>query len=115
MMKVRVLVEFADREDFYKRYGVGDEVSFVDSEYVRMLVWRGIAEAAEGLKDGDSDVSDIDLSKQWNNVVAAVKVFGDVGKLQQYLDAENANAKPRATVVKAIEARLAELAGEDVI
>ena len=35
MMKVKVLVEFADRADFYKRYGVGDDVSFLDESYVR--------------------------------------------------------------------------------
>ena len=104
MTKVKVLIEFADRQDFLKRYKVGDEVSFKDEAYVSMLVSRGIVEAP-----GFGVVSEIDLSKQWNNVVASVKAFTDVVKLKMYLAEENAANKPRNTVVKAIEARIAEL------
>jgi len=113
MMMVKVLVEFADRDDFLKRYRVGDEVSFADAEYVKMLVARGIVEDCNmelSFVNDSNFVSspDIDLSKSWNCIVKSLKSFNNLDRLKQYLEIEN-SGKPRATVVKAIGDRIEEL------
>ena len=131
MMKVKVLVEFADRADFYKRYGVGDEVSFVDSEYVRMLVERGIVEGVELQIPPNVKISPdvqipangggvvnapvyggVDLSGPWKMVVRAVQGVDDLELLRLYLEMEKSGKerKARPSVVKAIEGRISFLA-----
>lgn len=104
MKKAIVLIGFADKDNFAKRYNVGDELpgSFTE-ERIANLVSRGIVSYEQPPLD------DIDLTQNYQNVVAQVKAFADVEKLQGYLEAEQANEKPRASVVKAIEERIAKL------
>lgn len=104
MKKAIVLIEFADKDNFAKRYKVGDELpkDFTE-ERIANLEKRGL------VGYGQPAVDDIDLSQNYQNVVAQVKVFADVDKLKGYLEAEQANEKPRASVVKAIEERIANL------
>ena len=59
--------------------------------------------------DVDATVTDIDMSLQWQKVIALIKVFGDVEKLKGYLAAENLAEKPRVSVVAALESRISEL------
>jgi len=61
------------------------------------------------VKDDAPPVTDIDLTGKAADIAVQVKVFTDVEKLQKYLETENATEKPRETVVKAIEARLANI------
>ncbi|MCD8137667.1 MAG: hypothetical protein LUH01_17640 [Parabacteroides gordonii] len=70
---------------------------------------------AAGVEDAPKSVlqtNDIDMTQQWQKVVAAVKSFEDVEKLKGYLSSENASEKPRTSVVVALEARIAELSNK---
>lgn len=62
--------------------------------------------------DVDATSTDIDMSQQWQKVIALIKVFGDVEKLKGYLAAENAAEKPRVSVVAALESRITELSSK---
>jgi hypothetical protein len=57
-------------------------------------------------------VTDIDLTGNVADMIAQVKIFEDVEKLTQYLETEQSAEKPRVTVVKAIEDRLADIVKE---
>lgn len=63
--------------------------------------------------DVDATLTEIDMSQQWQKVIALVKVFGDVEKLNGYLAAENAAEKPRVSVIAALESRIAELSKKE--
>lgn len=63
--------------------------------------------------DVDTTLTDIDMSLQWQKVIALIKVFGDVEKLNGYLAAENAAEKPRVSVIAALESRIAELSKKE--
>lgn len=62
-----------------------------------------------GGKPERGSVTDIDMTQQWQTIVAAVKTFEDVEKLEGYLTAENALEKPRVSVVLALDKRIKEL------
>ena len=104
MKKVVVLIGFADKDNFAKKYQVGDELTGMSEERIASLVKRGLAGYEK-----DIVVTDIDLSLQWQQVVQQVKTFEDVEKLNQYLETEKASVKSRESVVKAIEERIASL------
>lgn len=76
------------------------------------------APANTGTIAGEKDIAntgaadDIDMTQQWQKVVAAVKTFEDVEKLKDYLATENSTDKPRASVVVALEVRIAELSNK---
>jgi len=107
MKKVIVLTEFADKDNFTKRYKVGDELTGFSEDRIASLIALGIAGYEQ-----EPIVSDIDLSVNYQKIVSQVKTFEDVEKLKQYLETEKASDKPRASVVKAIEDRIASLVGE---
>ena len=44
MKKAVVLIEFADKNDFAKKYKVGDELTGFSEERIASLVKRGLAE-----------------------------------------------------------------------
>ena len=103
----KVIKEFRDVSNFAKVYKVGDEVEF-DKVRLAKLVKIGLVED-EGLKDEKPPVTDIDLSKKWNQVVSDVNSFTDVEKLKAALEIENQSEKPRPSVVDAISERIEEL------
>jgi hypothetical protein len=98
------LTEFADKDNISKRYKVGEELVGFSEERIASLLARGLAGYEREVVDGD-----IDLSSQWQKVVSMVKGFEDVEKLKQYLETEKASEKPRESVVKVIEERIAIL------
>lgn len=108
MKKVIVLTEFADKDNFTKRYKVGDELTGMSEERIASLVARGLAG-----QEKEPIVSDIDMSGNYQKIVSQVKTFEDVEKMKQYLETEKASEKPRASVVKAIEERIASLVGDE--
>ena len=116
--KYIVLKEFADKNDFRKRYQPGDELpGTFDEARLANIVKLGLAKvedtgAGNGNGSGNSQVTDIDLSGKAADIAAQVKIFTDVEKLKKYLETENASETPRTTVVKAIEARLANIVKE---
>ncbi|MBK5722430.1 hypothetical protein JGH11_16255, partial [Dysgonomonas sp. Marseille-P4677] len=55
------------------------------------------------------DSDSINLNQPWQNVIADVKLSLNVDALNAALTAEQARTSPRASVVNAIEARIAEL------
>lgn len=107
MGKAIVAIEFADKDSITKRYKVGEELEGFTEERIAKLVDRGIVEIEQ------DEVTDIDLSEHFKTVISAISVFNDVEKLELYLEIENESDKPRASVVKAIESRLALLEEEE--
>jgi len=103
----KVIKEFRDVNNYAKVYKVGDEVEF-DEVRLAKLVELGLVED-ESLKDEDPSVTDIDLTKKWNQVVADVNSFTNVEKLKSALETENQSGKPRTSVVDAISERIEEL------
>lgn len=66
----------------------------------------------KGTAENPGDQADnIDLNKQWQQVVSDVKINSNVESLNAALEAEKAKEKPRDSVVKALEERIAELSG----
>ena len=114
--KYIVLKEFADKNDFRKRYQPGDELpGTFDEARLANIVKLGLAKVEDtgaGNGNGNNHLTDIDLTGKAADIAAQVKVFTDVEKLKQYLETENASETPRTTVVKAIEARLANIVKE---
>ena len=92
MKRVVVLVEFADRDCFSKRYGVGEELFGFDEERIADLVNRGIVKVEDDEQEDTQKTSAADLKA-----------------LNELLDSEREREKPRSTVVKAIEERIAKL------
>lgn len=107
MKRAKVLIEFADKDDFSRKYKVGEELKGFDEQRIKSLVRRGIAGY-----DND-DTSDIDMSDNYQSIVAQVATFEDVAKLKLYLESENAREKSRTSVVEAIEQRLKNLVGDE--
>ena len=107
MKKYIVLKEFADKNDFRKRYKVGDELpATFDEARIANIVKLELAKAEDNTPP---PVTDIDLTGKAADIAAQVKVFSDVEKLEKYLETEKTSEKPRETVVKAIEARIANI------
>ena len=103
--EIVIIKEFADKDNFAKRYKPGDELpgSFSE-ERIANLVALGLVKISS-----ENDVTDIDLTGKAADVIALVNVFEDVEKLKQYAEMEKASEKSRSTVVKAIEERIANL------
>jgi hypothetical protein len=116
MKRYIVIKEFADKNYFSKHYSPGDELpeSFGE-ERLANIVKSGLAkivdtEAGNGNNgSGNSPVTDIDLSEKVADILPKIKVFTDVEKLNEYLETEKAAEKPRETVIKAIQERLANI------
>jgi len=109
MKKYIVVQEFADKNDFRKRYQPGDELPGTFGELrLANIVKLGLAK----VEDDAPPVTDIDLTGKAADIVAQVQAFEDVEKLKQCLETESKSDKPRATVVKAIEARIANIVKE---
>lgn len=49
-MKVKVIHEFADKDDFSKKYEVGEDVEFED-ERAKNLIVRGLVEELKKVKE----------------------------------------------------------------
>lgn len=110
--KYIVLKEFADKNNFAKRYKPGDELpGALGEDRLANIVKLGLAKVEDtGTGNGNGNpVTDIDLTVNAATIMAQVKVFTDVEKLKQYLAAEQSAEKPRQTVIKAIEDRLANI------
>jgi hypothetical protein len=108
MKKYIVLREFADKDNLRKHYNPGDKLPGSFSEdRIANIVKLGLAKL-----EGDTPVTDIDLAGKSADIVAAAKGFADIEKLKQYLEAERAAEKPRQTVIKAIEDRIANIVKE---
>jgi hypothetical protein len=123
MKKYIVAREFADKNNIAKHYKPGDELPGTFGEdRLANIVSRGLArvedtEAGNGKGNGNSTgaentVTDIDLTANVVTIISQVKGFADIEKLTQYLETEKSAEKPRSTVVKAIEARLADIVKE---
>jgi len=100
----KVIREFRDVNNYGKMYKVGEEVEF-DAVRTEKLVKLGLVEC----EVKDLLITDIDLTKQWKNVVSDVKSFTDVEKLKVALETEIKSISPRESVVKAIQERIDEL------
>jgi hypothetical protein len=107
MGKVVVLKEFADKNNFAKKYKVGEELIGFSEDRIANLVKRGLAG-----EEKEPPLIDIDMAGNYQTIISQVKGFEDVEKLKGYLEAEQSLEKPRVSVVKAIEDRIANLADE---
>jgi hypothetical protein len=118
--KYIVLKEFADKNNFAKRYKPGDELPVaLGEDRLANIVKLGLAKVEDteagngnGTGTGNNPITDIDLKSTAATIMAQVKVFTDVEKLKQYLATEQSAEKPRQTVIKAIEDRLANIVKE---
>jgi hypothetical protein len=122
MKKYIVLEMFADKDNIRKHYEPGEELPGTFSEgRLENIVKLGLAkevdtEAGSGNDDGNGNntgtgdtATDIDLTGKASDIIAQVKGFADVERLKQYLETEKSAEKPRQTVMKAIEDRLANI------
>ncbi|MDR1459786.1 MAG: hypothetical protein LBI60_06200 [Bacteroidales bacterium] len=119
MEKYIVLKEFADKTNISKRYKPGDELPVkFGKERLEKIVSLGLAkvedsESGNGKRDDNDNHSagnsDIDLSEKVADILPKIKEFANSGELTQYLEAEKIAEKPRQTVIKAIEERLAKI------
>lgn len=66
----------------------------------------------EEVSKNEAQTDEIDMTQQWQKVIASVKSFEDIEKLQRYLASEKASEKPRMSVVVALEARITELSNK---
>jgi hypothetical protein len=122
MKKYIVLKTFADKDNIRKHYEPGEELPGTFSEdRLANIVGLGLAKVVDteagngnGNENGnntgnDDTATDIDLTGKASDIIAQVKGFADVEKLKQYLETEKSAEKPRQTVMKAIEDRLANI------
>lgn len=54
-MKVKIIKEFRDRDDFSRVYNVGEEVAFSDNRAAE-IVARGLAEEVRPMADTETEV-----------------------------------------------------------
>ncbi|MDR2652259.1 MAG: hypothetical protein LBC68_08095 [Prevotellaceae bacterium] len=124
-----VLKRFADKDNFAKKYEVGDKLpTDISEERIANMIKLGIVKAKNvEVKDVNSNVNnpatgntntnsnvnnpatDIDMTGKAVDIIEKVEVFTDVEKLKQYLEEEKSSTSPRATVMKAIEGRIESL------
>jgi hypothetical protein len=120
MKKYVVISEFADKNNIRKHYAVGEELpQEFGEDRLANIVKLGLAKVVEDADAGNgkgndnvNTVTDIDLTAKVTDLLPLIKIFEDVEKLKQYLATEKAAAKPRETVVKAIEDRLTNIVKE---
>jgi hypothetical protein len=109
MIQYIVLREFADKDDFAKKYKVGDKLpTNFSKERIANIVGLGLAKSMEINADNDMAI-DIDLTGSAVEIIKKVKIFTDAEKLKQYLTQEKSAEVPRVTVIKAIEERIVNL------
>ena len=107
--KVTVVKEFADPNDFSKRYKVGDELKGLDESCITYYTSLGIVEVEQDLDSGD----DSGLSDNWKTVVSQIKEMTDMNELLERYKKENEREKPRNSVLTAIEERIKFLESQD--
>ena len=77
MKKLIVKREFVDRDNFDKKYRVGDVVEFDDEKRIESLTGRGLCEVAEGEnKDDDkagAKINIFDRDYEKKEILAALK------------------------------------------
>jgi hypothetical protein len=123
MKKYIVTVEFADKDNLSNHYVPGDELPETFGEdRLANIVSRGLAkvedtEAGTGKGNGNdtgtgNTVTDIDISSKVADLLPLIKICHDAEELKAYLKDEKAAEKPRETVIKAIEDRLANIVKE---
>jgi hypothetical protein len=116
-MKLIVLKKFRDKEDAKKVYAPGQEVTHFDKERAGDVIKRGLCKKVVEEDKGKAVVADkkpetatdVDMADNWKAIVSAIGKVSDVEKLKGHLDSEKARKEPRASVVKALEDRIAEL------
>lgn len=166
MVSVVVVQQFADKDNFAKKYSIGETIE-VSEERSKELESLGLVKVGDVLDFGDDELTaqieslkareiavgdkeveltqketelnqrelklkeledsltiresaldgtnsskaaiSIDLTKQWQQVIADVKECADLDVLEQALKAEKANDKPRPSVSSAIQDRINEL------
>lgn len=109
MAKVKVLKEFRDKFNFSKIYKAGDEVDGFEKARIASLVERGLVETIGSKVVVGVGFGKIDISKPVKVVLEAIEMESDVKNLTIALEAENANEKPRKTVIAALNDRIAEI------
>jgi hypothetical protein len=125
MKKYIILKEFADKNNLRKQYKPGDELpDTFDEARIANIVKLGLAKVKETEPGNGNDkgngssvgtgktVTDIDLTQNTATILPQIKGFADIEKLKQYLTTEQSAEKPRQTVVKAIEDRIANIVKE---
>jgi hypothetical protein len=106
MKKYIVINDFADKDNFAKKYKSGDVLpDTFGEERLAAIVKSGLAK----IVDDVNAATGIDLSKGVVDIIAKVKEFNDAEKLEQYLSEEKSAEFPRVTVIEAIEKRLASI------
>lgn len=112
--------EVKNSSDFTGLAGKTDTTQTAKTETVQTAKVEGIAQAVKTETTGhtvksdvDTTLTDIDMSLQWQKVIALIKVFGDVEKLNGYLADENKSDKPRVSVIAALESRISELSKKE--
>lgn len=116
-MDRRVIVknEFADKNQFSKRYSVGEELVDFDEARIQDLVERGLV-VIEGGEDQSQETESnesIDLSKSAKDILGLIKDIDDVEALNVALRAESESEKPRSTVVEALTERISQLTEDE--
>ena len=113
VVKVTILMAFRDKYDFTKAYTAGSEVEFT-SERAEYLKKMGLVDFEEVQESQATSVvtatiaETIDLSHEWQKVVATVKECANLDALTIAFDREVAG-KNRKSIVEALTARIAEL------
>ena len=79
MKKLVVLCEFVDKDDFSKKYNVGDTVEFIDESRIEKLVALGLCGVEDenkddGKADGKINIFEKDYNK--NEIIEALKECG---------------------------------------
>jgi len=106
-MTIVVIKEFADPNDFSKRYKVGDELTGLDEQCIAYYTSLGIIEVEKDLEqDADKELPDSDSSDNWKVVVNQVKAMTDVNELLELYCKEGERKTTRKSVQTAIEERL---------
>jgi len=105
-VKVTILKEFRDKDDFSKVYSADKEFEFTH-ERAELLSKLGLVEL-EGTKL--ESVESINLESHWSKIVSDVNRCNDLEVLTQALGVEKEKAdKARNAVVEALEARIKTL------
>ena len=107
----KVVVEQSGRSETSNQPVKDNVVRVTEVEDAGQTVKTATPEKPEK-RDVDTTLTEIDMSLQWQKVIALIKMFGDVEKLKGYLEAENAADKPRVSVIAALEGRISELSNK---
>ena len=109
-VKATVLKDFLDKENrglFLKK---GEEIERSE-ERIKFLADEGLVKSCK-VKQDKKDIEPvevIDLTKNWQQVIADVNNCSNLDNLKVALEAENKVDKPRGSVIKALNERITEL------